>query len=178
MEYDLEEQRGEVVDKRKKRLSFVLNNKSVTVEVEPQTLLLDLLRENLGLTGTKRGCGEGECGACTVIVNDEAVNACLYPAWKVENCRVLTVEGLGSEDHPHPLQEAFLETGAVQCGFCTPGMLMSSYALLHQTKNPDEDEIKTALAGNLCRCTGYVKILEAVKKAAQKMAISGKRTEV
>ena len=152
-----------------KELSFTLNNKPVTVEVEPHTILLDLLREKLGLTGTKRGCGEGECGACTVIVNNEAVNACLYPAWKVENCSVLTVEGLGSEDNLHPLQEAFLETGAVQCGFCTPGMLMSSYALLQKTPDPDDDEIKTALAGNLCRCTGYVKILVAVKKAAYKM---------
>jgi carbon-monoxide dehydrogenase small subunit len=152
-----------------KELSFTLNNKPVTVEAEPHTILLDLLRDKLGLTGTKRGCGEGECGACTVIVNNEAVNACLYPAWKVDNCSVLTVEGLGSEENLHPLQEAFLETGAVQCGFCTPGMLMSSYALLQKTPDPDDDEIKTALAGNICRCTGYVKILEAVKKAAYKM---------
>jgi len=152
-----------------KQLRFILNNKPVTVEVEPHTLLLDLLREKLGLTGTKRGCGEGECGACTVIVNNEAVNACLFPAWKVENASVLTVEGLGSEDALHPLQEAFLETGAVQCGFCTPGMLMSAYALLQKTADPDDEEIKRALAGNLCRCTGYVKILQAVRKAANKM---------
>ncbi len=157
------------MDKIKKRLSFILNHKPVTVEVEPDTLLLDLLRETLGLTGTKRGCGEGECGACTVIINNEAVNACLYPAWKVENCRVLTVEGLGTEENPHPLQEAFLEAGAVQCGFCTPGMLMSSYALLQKTANPAESEVKEAISGNLCRCTGYVKIIEAIRKAAQKM---------
>jgi carbon-monoxide dehydrogenase small subunit len=165
------------MDKRK-QLSFILNNNPVTVEIEPQTMLLDLLRDELGLTGTKRGCGEGECGACTVVVNGETINSCLYPAWKVENCRVLTVEGLGTEENPHPLQEAFLETGAVQCGFCTPGMLMSSYALLQRTSTPDEQEIKTALAGNLCRCTGYVKILEAVKKAGAKMTANDKRTEV
>ena len=152
-----------------KQLRFILNNKPVAVDVEPHTLLLDLLREKLGLTGTKRGCGEGECGACTVIVNNEAVNACLFPVWKVENASVLTVEGLGSEDALHPLQEAFLETGAVQCGFCTPGMLMSAYALLQKTADPDDEEIKRALAGNLCRCTGYVKILQAVRKAANKM---------
>jgi aerobic-type carbon monoxide dehydrogenase small subunit (CoxS/CutS family) len=104
-----------------------------------------------------------------VIVNNEAVNACLFPAWKVENASVLTVEGLGSEDALHPLQEAFLETGAVQCGFCTPGMLMSAYALLQKTADPDDEEIKRALAGNLCRCTGYIKILQAVRKAANKM---------
>jgi len=154
---------------RGKQLRFILNNKPVTVEVEPHTLLLDLLREKLGLTGTKRGCGEGECGACTVIVNNEAVNACLFPAWKVENASVLTVEGLGSEEALHPLQEAFLETGAVQCGFCTPGMLMSAYALLQKRADPDDEEIKRALSGNLCRCTGYVKILQAVRKAANKM---------
>jgi carbon-monoxide dehydrogenase small subunit len=169
---------GGVVMNNRKYLSFILNNKPVIVIIEPQTMLLDLLRDVLGLTGTKRGCGEGECGACTVVVNGAAVNSCLYPAWKVENCRVLTVEGLGTEENPHPLQEAFLETGAVQCGFCTPGMLMSSYALLQRTCTPDGQEIKTALAGNLCRCTGYVKILEAVKKAAVKMDANDKRTEV
>jgi carbon-monoxide dehydrogenase small subunit len=169
---------GGVVMNNRKYLSFILNNKPVIVIIEPQTMLLDLLRDVLGLTGTKRGCGEGECGACTVVVNGAAVNSCLYPAWKVENCRVLTVEGLGTEENPHPLQEAFLETGAVQCGFCTPGMLMSSCALFQKTKNPDEQEIKTALAGNLCRCTGYVKILEAVKKAAVKMDANDKRTGV
>lgn len=155
--------------KTKKSLSFILNQQPVTVEVEADTLLITLLRETLGLTGTKQGCGEGECGACTVLVDNEAVNACLFPAWKVENTSVLTVEGLGTEENPHPLQEAFLEAGAVQCGFCTPGMLMSSYALLQKRKDPTADEIKEALAGNLCRCTGYVKILAAVQKASQKM---------
>ncbi len=155
--------------KAKKSISFVLNQQPVTVEVEADTLLITLIRETLGLTGTKLGCGEGECGACTVFVDNKAVNSCLFPAWKVENTSVLTVEGLGTEENPHPLQEAFLKAGAVQCGFCTSGMLMSSYALLLKKKKPTVDEIKEALAGNLCRCTGYVKILEAVQKASQKM---------
>ncbi len=153
----------------KRSLTFNLNRKAVTVEAEADLLLIDLLREVLGLTGTKLGCGEGECGACTVLVNGEAVSACLYPAWKAENADVLTVEGLGTEENLHPLQEAFLEAGAVQCGFCTPGMLISSYALLQKNGEPPLQEIKKALAGNLCRCTGYVKILDAVQLAAQKM---------
>ncbi len=152
----------------KTHLTFTLNGNTVTVETEPHTLLLDVLRETLALTGTKRGCGEGECGACTVIVNGAAVNSCIYPAWKVENCDVLTVEGLGTREAFHPLQQSFLEKGAVQCGFCTPGMLMSSYALLQKNKEPDEKQIKKALSGNLCRCTGYKKIIEAVKDAAHK----------
>lgn len=151
----------------KKQLTFTLNGNPVTVEIGPQDNLLDVLRETLDLTGTKRGCGEGECGACTVIVNGDAVNSCIYPAWKVENCHVLTVEGLGTREHCHPLQQSFLEKGAVQCGFCTPGMLMSSYALLQKNKNPDEKQIKEALSGNLCRCTGYTKIIKAVKDAAK-----------
>lgn len=153
----------------KKQLAFTLNDREVTVEIAPDAVLLDLLRETLGLTGTKRGCGEGECGACTVLVNGEAVNSCIYPAWKVENCVLLTVEGLGSKDNPHPLQQAFLEKGAVQCGFCTPGMLISAYALLQKNQNPDEGAVKRALAGNLCRCTGYKKIIEAVQEAAHLM---------
>ncbi len=151
----------------KKHLTFTLNGNAVTVEMLPHALLLDVLRETLDLTGTKRGCGEGECGACTVIVNGATVNSCIYPAWKVENCDVLTVEGLGTREEHHPLQQSFLEKGAVQCGFCTPGMLMSSYALLQKNKEPDEKEIKKALAGNLCRCTGYKKIIGAVKDAAR-----------
>lgn len=152
-----------------KDLAFTLNGNTVTVGIEPHTLLLDVLREILDLTGTKRGCGEGECGACTVLVDGEAVNSCIYPAWKVEGCSVLTVEGLGSREKVHPLQESFLEKGAVQCGFCTPGMLMSAYALLQKNREPDEKDIKKALAGNLCRCTGYKKIIEAVKDASGKL---------
>lgn len=152
----------------KKTIQFFLNGQEVAVEIEADTILLDLLRETLDLTGTKKGCGEGECGACTVIVNDETVNSCIYPAFKVENCRVLTIEGLGSRDNPHPLQESFLEKGAVQCGFCTPGMLLSAHALLQKTHNPEEKDIKRALAGNLCRCSGYQKIIAAVSDAAKK----------
>lgn len=152
----------------KKTIQFFLNGQEVAVEIEADTILLDLLRETFDLTGTKKGCGEGECGACTVIVNDETVNSCIYPAFKVENCRVLTIEGLGSRDNPHPLQESFLEKGAVQCGFCTPGMLLSAHALLQKTHNPEEKDIKRALAGNLCRCSGYQKIIAAVSDAAKK----------
>jgi len=156
----------------KKTIQFTLNGQEVTVDIEADAILLDLLRETLDLTGTKKGCGEGECGACTVIVNDEAVNSCIYPAFKVENCRVLTIEGLGSRDHPHPLQVSFLEKGAVQCGFCTPGMLLSAHTLLQKNRNPEEKDIKTALAGNLCRCSGYQKIIEAVSEAAKKNAFN------
>ncbi len=156
----------------KKTIQFTLNGQEVTVDIEADAILLDLLRETLDLTGTKKGCGEGECGACTVIVNDEAVNSCIYPAFKVENCRVLTIEGLGSRDHPHPLQVSFLEKGAVQCGFCTPGMLLSAHTLLQKNRNPEEKDIKTALAGNLCRCSGYQKIIAAVSDAAKKNTIN------
>lgn len=129
-------------------------------------MLLDLLRDDLKLTGTKRGCGYGECGACTVVVNGSAVNSCIYPAYKVNGADVMTVEGLGTEDQPHPLQKAFIEEGAVQCGFCTPGMLMSSYALLQKEERPTESRIRESISGNVCRCTGYVKIINAIKQVA------------
>lgn len=154
------------------KVKFYLNHEPVSVEIKPDLMLLDLLRDIIGLTGTKRGCGNGECGACTVLVEGVAVDSCIYPAAKVDQRHVLTVEGLGSEDKPHPLQESFLEEGAVQCGFCTPGILMSSYALLQKTKNPSDEQIKESVAGNLCRCTGYIKIIRAVKKAALKMNIT------
>ena len=153
----------------KQKLFFILNGEEIKVDAEPGINLLDLLREKIMLTGSKRGCGEGECGACTVIVDNEAVNSCIYPAWKAEGKEVFTVEGLAEDNSLHPLQEAFLEEGAVQCGFCTPGMLMSSYALLQKIDEPGDEDIKEALAGNLCRCTGYAKILNAVKKAAVNM---------
>jgi len=147
-------------------LEFVLNGAPCTVQAPSGTILLDLLRETLRLTGTKRGCGEGECGACTVLVDGRVVNSCLYPAAKVAGRSVLTVEGLGSAGALHPIQKAFLEHGAVQCGFCTPGMLIAAKALLDGDDDPSEARIREALSGNLCRCTGYTKIVTAVKAAA------------
>ncbi|MFQ5812362.1 MAG: (2Fe-2S)-binding protein [Anaerolineae bacterium] len=143
-------------------LTMTLNGESVTVEVEPFELLVDVLRDKLGLTGTKIGCNEGECGACTVIMDGRAVLSCLLPAMKAQGREVVTVEGLSHGDELHPLQRAFIEKGAVQCGYCTPGMIMSAKALLDENPQPSIDEIEEALAGNLCRCTGYFQIIEAI----------------
>jgi aerobic carbon-monoxide dehydrogenase small subunit len=151
----------------KKEMQFTLNGEEVRVEVDPTWTLLHVLRDVLELTGTKFGCGYGECGACTVIMDGQAVNSCLLPALEAEGRSVSTIEGLAAADGQlHPLQKAFVEHGAVQCGFCTPGMIMSAKSLLDETQNPSEDEIKESIAGNLCRCTGYVKIIEAIKAAA------------
>jgi CO/xanthine dehydrogenase Mo-binding subunit/aerobic-type carbon monoxide dehydrogenase small subunit (CoxS/CutS family) len=151
-------------------ISFTLNNQPVTVHVDPARNLLDLLRNDLDLTGTKRGCDyEGECGACTVLLDEQPVCSCLTPAGKIAGRRVLTVESLGSPDNLHPLQIAFIETGAVQCGYCTPGMLLAAKALLDYEPNPTRGQIIEALAGNLCRCTGYTRILMAVELAAARM---------
>jgi aerobic-type carbon monoxide dehydrogenase small subunit (CoxS/CutS family) len=148
-------------------LSFILNGKAVKVVVSPGTLLVDLLRENFGLTGTKVGCREGECGACTVLVDGEAQNSCLIPALKVEGREITTIEGLQKADGSlDPLQEAFMEAGAAQCGFCTPGMILNAKALLTKNPSPDENDIRMALSGVLCRCTGYRKIVQAVKSVA------------
>jgi aerobic carbon-monoxide dehydrogenase small subunit len=148
-------------------LSFKLNGNTVEVAVGPGTLLVDLLRENFGLTGTKVGCREGECGACTVLVDGEAYNSCLMPALKVQGREVTTIEGLQKPDGSlDPIQEAFMDVGAAQCGFCTPGMIMSAKALLDSNPNPNENEIRMALSGVLCRCTGYRKIVQAVKEVA------------
>ncbi len=150
----------------KVKLSFKLNGESVSVPVEPNTLLVDLLRENLGLTGTKAGCREGECGACTVLLDGRPVNSCLMPALKAEGREVTTIEGLkGVDGGLHPIQEAFVEAGASQCGFCTPGMIMNAKALLDANPAPSEAEIRQAISGVLCRCTGYRKIVQAVKQA-------------
>jgi len=151
----------------KKDISFQLNGLEVTVLVDGRQRLIDVLRENLGLTGTKQGCGEGECGACTVIVDNRAVNSCLYPALEIEGRNVITIEGLHGDRHQlSSIQQAFVDQGAIQCGFCTPGMIISTKALLDSNPNPSEDEIRDALQGNLCRCTGYIQIIEAVKQAA------------
>jgi carbon-monoxide dehydrogenase small subunit len=144
-------------------LTMTLNGESVTVEVEPFELLVDVLRDKLGLTGTKIGCNEGECGACTVIMDGQAVLSCLLPAMKAHGREVVTIEGLSRDGELHPLQQAFVEKGAVQCGYCTPGMIMSAKALLDENPQPSADEIEEAIAGNLCRCTGYLQIVEAIE---------------
>jgi carbon-monoxide dehydrogenase small subunit len=146
---------------------MTLNGEELTIGVGPDALLVDVLRDQLELTGTKEACGEGECGACTVLLDGEPVTSCLVPALKAQGREVMTVEGLASGGELHPLQKAFIEHGAVQCGYCTPGMLMSAKALLDQNPHPTEGEIRQAISGNLCRCTGYVKIVEAIEAASE-----------
>ncbi|MCU0580533.1 MAG: (2Fe-2S)-binding protein [Desulfobacterota bacterium] len=148
-------------------LAFQLNGRAVKVSIAPDTLLVDLLRHVLGLKGTKIGCREGECGACTVLLDGQPVNSCILPALKVQGRSVVTIEGLTRADGSlDSLQQAFIETGAVQCGFCTPGMILNAKALLAENPKPDEAEIRRALSGVLCRCTGYQKIVQAVREAA------------
>lgn len=149
------------------QLQIGLNGQDATVEIQVSDTLAHVLRERLGLTGTKIGCEEGECGACTVLVDGKAVDSCIYPAMKAAGRRILTVEGLAHNDELHPLQRAFLEHGAVQCGYCTPGVLLSAVALLEQNPHPSETEIRRAISGNLCRCTGYTKIVEAIKDVSR-----------
>ena len=143
-----------------------VNGEEVTLQGHPMARLLDVLRTSLHLTGTKEGCGEGECGACSVLVDGRLVNSCLVPLLQAEGASITTIEGVTSNDHLHPIQQAFIEKGGAQCGMCTPGMLLASISLLERTPNPSLDEIKVALAGNLCRCTGYMHIFEAVQKAS------------
>ncbi len=145
------------------KIEFTLNGKLIEVEVSPHWTLLKLLREKLGLTGTKEGCGIGECGACTVLLDGMPVNSCLVLVPKVEGRKIETIEGLGGRDSLHPLQKSFIDHGAIQCGFCTPGILMSSKALLGKISNPTREEIKEAISGHLCRCTGYHQIIEAIE---------------
>ena len=148
-------------------LVMTVNGATTQLEVAASDLLADVLRDRLGLTGTKIGCNEGECGACTVLVDDQAVLSCLYPALKAQGQQVETVEGLAADGKSHVLQRAFMEAGAVQCGFCTPGMLMSAKALLDENPQPSEPEIKEAISGNLCRCTGYYQIIRAIRMASE-----------
>lgn len=150
-------------------IRFEINGEPRTLSVDPGSRALDVLREDLHLTGTKEGCGIGECGACTIVVDGLAMNSCIMPAPQLDGTKVLTVEGLEQLPLGRALQRAYAENGAVQCGFCTPGMLLSSYALLLREADPDEETIRTALAGNLCRCTGYLQIVAAVRDAAQRI---------
>src|SRR5579885_3789380 len=153
----------------KQLMTFRVNGETRQVAASPTHTLLEVLREELDLTGTKHGCELGHCGACTVLVNGAPVLSCLMLAVEAQGEEITTVEGLARENHLHPLQQAFAERGAAQCGYCTPGFLMSGAALLEQNTNPTREEIKAALAGNLCRCTGYTKIIEAVELAAARM---------
>jgi carbon-monoxide dehydrogenase small subunit len=148
----------------KRTINFILNGEPVEVEIEPHLTLLQLLRDNLELTGTKEGCGMGECGACTVLLDGKAVNSCIFPALEVEGRKVTTIEGLMDiQGNLHPIQKAFIDHGAIQCGFCTPGMVLSAKALLDENPKPSEEEIRNGIAGNLCRCTGYLQIVQAIK---------------
>lgn len=153
----------------KETIRFNLNGEDIEVHTDPAGSLLNLLRDQLGLTGTKAGCGQGECGACTVLLDGQAVNSCLIPAGKVAGSEVVTIEALSADGKPDFVQESFVEKGAVQCGFCTPGMIMSTHALLKQNSRPDFEDAKRAISGNLCRCTGYKQIEEAILLAAEKL---------
>lgn len=150
-------------------INLTVNGQAYRLETKPNQTLLYLLRDDLGLTGSKDGCREGECGACTVLLDGEPVNACLVLAGQADGHDVVTIEGLAQNGQLHPVQRAFVEAAAVQCGFCTPGLIMSSVALLRHTSAPTESQIRTALGGNLCRCTGYVQVIEAVRQAAREM---------
>jgi len=153
----------------KKKVEFLLNGKKTTLEVPSHRLLLDLLRDEIGLTGTKEGCGTGDCGACTVFLDGKPVNSCLVLSGEIDGAELVTIEGLKSGPELHPVQKAFIEDGGVQCGYCTSGMLMMVKSLLDENLNPTEEEIRFALSGNLCRCTGYAKIVLAVKDAAKEL---------
>ena len=148
-------------------ISFKLNGKSIEKTIEPTKRLLDVLREDMGITGTKEGCGEGECGACSVLIDHQLVNSCLMPVGNIAGCEVVTIEGFSLNPRYKILAAAFAEAGAVQCGFCTPGMILAAEALLDRTPQPSEKEIRQAISGNLCRCTGYSMIVEAIQLAAR-----------
>jgi carbon-monoxide dehydrogenase small subunit len=160
----------------KVEMSCTVNGERRTLHAYPMARLLDVLREELRLTGTKEGCGEGECGACSVLINGVLVNSCLVPVLQAEGTEIKTIEGVASSEQLHAVQEAFIECGGAQCGICTPGMVIAAVNLLERTPEPNEAEIRNGLAGNLCRCTGYMKIFEAVVRACQKQE-SGVRSQ-
>jgi aerobic carbon-monoxide dehydrogenase small subunit len=153
----------------KKTIRFTINGKACEIEIKPWRTLLEVIREDLKLTGTKEGCGEGECGSCTVIMNGKTIHSCLVPAMAADHQDIITIEGLARGDKLHPIQAAFVEHSGMQCGFCTPGMVMSAKALLDENPDPTRAEIKEGISGNLCRCTGYTKILESIRAAAVAM---------
>jgi carbon-monoxide dehydrogenase small subunit len=148
-------------------IQFSVNGKRESLDVPPMKRLLDVLREDLRLTGTKEGCGEGECGACAILFDGELVNSCLVPALQANGAKLCTIEGVSTEGHLHPIQQCFLEKGGAQCGICTPGMILATQHLLDKYPNPTMEQIQEGLAGNLCRCTGYMRIFESVQQAAQ-----------
>lgn len=152
---------------QKTNIQCTVNDRQMTLLAYPMERLLDVLRQQLHLTGTKEGCGEGECGACTVFINGEIVNSCLVPVGQVEGASIQTIEGIANENQLHAVQQAFIEFGGAQCGICTPGMVMAAVDLLNRNPNPTETDIRNGLAGNLCRCTGYMKIFEAVIQACK-----------
>lgn len=154
-------------------LEMILNGKEVSVDIEPGDLLVHVLRDKLGLIGTKVSCGEGECGSCTVLVDGLTVTSCIYPALKAQGREVTTIEGLAEGTQLHPIQQAFVDVTAPQCGYCIPGMVLSAKALLDENPHPTEEEIKKGISGNVCRCTGYYQIVEAIELAAQRMAGEG-----
>jgi aerobic carbon-monoxide dehydrogenase small subunit len=150
-----------------KDITLNVNGSEYTLQVKPSATLLDIIREDLGLIGTKEGCGEGECGACTVLMDGLAVNACLILAAEANGRQIMTIEGLAQGGELHPIQQAFVDIGGMQCGFCTPGMILSAKVLLDRNQNPTDEEIRKGLEGNFCRCTGYTKIIQSVKTAAE-----------
>jgi carbon-monoxide dehydrogenase small subunit len=152
-----------------KEIKLTVNDTEYTIYVKPQATLLDIIREDLGLIGTKEGCGEGECGACTVLMDGMAVNACLILAAEADGKKITTIEGLANGSELHPIQQAFVDIGGLQCGFCTPGMILSTKALLDKNNDPTDEEIRKGIEGNFCRCTGYTKIIESVRVASNRM---------
>lgn len=158
-------------------IELIINGNVRKMEVDNNEMLLDVIRDKLNLHGTKRGCGNGECGACTVLINGDPISSCIYPALRADGKTVITVEGLGNAKDLHPLQKAFVKIGAIQCGFCGPGMLLSSKALLDKTLDPTDEEIKEALSGNICRCSGYVKIIKAIRAAAKELKEVGEESK-
>ena len=154
---------------KSKTITVTVNDEKYTRDVAVSRTLLEFVREDLGLTGAKEGCNEGECGACTVILDGKAISSCMYLAVDADGKSVVTIEGLASGGKLHPLQQAFIDEGAVQCGFCTPGMVLTAKAILDEVPNPSEDEIRKMMEGNLCRCTGYNRIIDAVKKVADEL---------
>lgn len=169
----LETKEGNIPLYSRKEIALIVNEKQLSLVVEPRETLLDVLRERLGLTGTKKTCDRGECGACTVLVDGLPVYSCLYPAVRADGKKITTIEGLAAGDKLHPVQQAFIDKDAYQCGFCTPGLIISSASFLDKNQNPSLDEIKAALSGNLCRCGNYLKIYEAVVSASKIMRRPG-----